>query len=142
MKWITPKEQQEARILICEICPHFRSKTRTCGKPVVGNQVEHNGKKVRLCGCFLDAKTNLSFSSCPIGKWGTEEKDLKELKEAETFVFDLMNSSRVERKDLNRAYGIFKDLLGHTKSSGNCPPCIKADMKAILNKIENIKKEL
>ena len=53
------KELEAERIAICEQCPHFRKRSRTCGTPIVGNKV---GNK-RTCGCFMDIKTKLSFSN-------------------------------------------------------------------------------
>ena len=142
MKWITTKERQKARILICEMCPHFRSNTRTCGKPVIGNFVKDiNGDRIHLCGCFMDAKTNLTFSSCPLKKWEAASKDLKDLKDAEVFIEKLLGSNRVSRDEINKAYKIYKDLIGATKKPGNCPPCITGDLKAIQKKIKEIKKE-
>jgi hypothetical protein len=40
------------RIKECNSCEHLSS-LRACKK----------------CGCFVDAKTKLKFTSCPIGKW-------------------------------------------------------------------------
>jgi len=44
-------DQAEARMEICRACPYL------------------NGNKCQQCGCFMPAKTKLSTSQCPIGKW-------------------------------------------------------------------------
>jgi len=44
---------QKFRIEICNSCEHLFSPTRNCKK----------------CGCFVDAKTRIKSSSCPIAKW-------------------------------------------------------------------------
>lgn len=44
------------RMQICHSCPHFVQSTSQCAK----------------CGCFMSAKTRLSQSQCPVGKWGKE----------------------------------------------------------------------
>jgi hypothetical protein len=46
-------EQQQARLAICNDCPHIVEDKSRCGK----------------CGCFLQTKTKWESSSCPIGKW-------------------------------------------------------------------------
>lgn len=50
---ITDDETQKIRIELCNSCEHLVKPTRTCTK----------------CGCFVDAKTRLKHSSCPIEKW-------------------------------------------------------------------------
>lgn len=45
-------EIAEERINTCNTCEHLSS-LRACKK----------------CGCFVDAKTKLKFTSCPIDKW-------------------------------------------------------------------------
>lgn len=142
MKWITSKERQKSRIKICEICPHFRSNTRTCGKPVIGNYVTNiQGEKIKLCGCFMDAKTNLSFSGCPLKKWEPSQKNIKELLEAESFITEMLESQRISRDNINKSYKIYKDLIGENKTPGSCPPCINQDLKKLRNKIIELKKE-
>jgi len=44
---------QKDRINICNSCEFLFTPTRNCKK----------------CGCFVDAKTRLQSSSCPINKW-------------------------------------------------------------------------
>ena len=43
----------QERINICNNCEHLFQPTRTC----------------KLCGCFVDLKTKIKTSSCPINKW-------------------------------------------------------------------------
>ena len=46
------KTQQE-RIAICNSCPELNDSLRQC----------------KVCLCFVDAKTKLKSSSCPVKKW-------------------------------------------------------------------------
>lgn len=46
------------RMEICNECEHLMPIIRTCKK----------------CGCFVDAKTKLMSSSCPINKWSSEKE--------------------------------------------------------------------
>ena len=45
------KEEQDRRLSICGDCEHKK------------------GTKCNLCGCFLQYKTKLTNSECPMGKW-------------------------------------------------------------------------
>lgn len=137
MSWTVTKERQKKRISICESCIHFRDKTRTCGKPVIGEKIEHNGETKKLCGCFMDAKTKLKFGSCPLDKWSSNKDELKELMYNKEFMEQILNSSRVSNKDLSKAYRIYTDITGNRKAPGSCPPCIKADLKQVIKKIES-----
>lgn len=47
------KELAEERLDICKACPDV--------VPVVN--------QCKRCGCFMDLKTTLKISKCPIGKW-------------------------------------------------------------------------
>lgn len=41
------------RMDICSSCPELTKRTKQCKK----------------CGCFMELKTELELSKCPIGKW-------------------------------------------------------------------------
>lgn len=43
----------QTRVEICNNCENLYKPTRNC----------------KLCGCFIDLKTKLQSSSCPINKW-------------------------------------------------------------------------
>mgnify|MGYP003113290475 CR=1 FL=1 len=43
--------ERERRLKICHSCEHF------------------NPPRCTLCGCFMNFKTTLSSSNCPVGKW-------------------------------------------------------------------------
>jgi hypothetical protein len=48
---VTPEEQANTRLKICEACEFYRD-TR-CTK----------------CGCYMAVKTHLKAANCPVGKW-------------------------------------------------------------------------
>lgn len=54
---VSPEIKQK-RLDICKSCPEFINLSTQCKK----------------CGCIMNAKTKLPNASCPLGKWGTEEK--------------------------------------------------------------------
>lgn len=45
------------RIAICDDCEFYDKRIKKCEK----------------CGCFMEYKTLMMSSSCPINKWGKEE---------------------------------------------------------------------
>jgi len=47
------EEEKNRRLSICETCPHFRKKSRTCQR----------------CGCLMNLKTLLAEAHCPDGHW-------------------------------------------------------------------------
>jgi hypothetical protein len=57
------------RISVCNGCPYLVGKTRSCGKLMVGGEVEYNGEKMELCGCKIDDKAKYRSDKCPLGKW-------------------------------------------------------------------------
>lgn len=136
MIWKVSKERQQKRIGLCSDCPNFRAKTRTCGKPVVGEWVVHEGEKKRLCGCFMDYKTKLKFGSCPLDIWGSSKQEMEELMDNKEFLKDILSLERVSAKDLQKAYFLYSDILGTRKTPTSCPPCIISDLKKVIKKIE------
>jgi len=54
-KWLQIKYAvSEYRLGFCRKCEHFEEGPNRCDK----------------CGCFMDFKTLIQSSECPIGKWG------------------------------------------------------------------------
>jgi hypothetical protein len=47
----------QKRLEICKTCPYYDKNLTRCEK----------------CGCFMEFKTLLMDSECPIGKWKAEE---------------------------------------------------------------------
>ena len=50
--WATPDQKLE-RFNICQACDRWKASTRQC----------------KECGCFMDIKTKIKGSKCPLGKW-------------------------------------------------------------------------
>jgi hypothetical protein len=59
------------RMLKCVECKYSQKlyDVVTCGKPIVGEVITHEGKEVELCGCLMNIKTKLPDAKCPINKW-------------------------------------------------------------------------
>lgn len=125
MKLKSNPEVQERRIALCESCKHFRKKSRTCGTPIVGNKI---GNK-RLCGCFMDVKTKLSFSTCPLGKWGDFQVSKDDYLTMKKLVADVKHSISAEQK--NTMYALLNHYTGSTSKSSNCVPCLKSALSEI-----------
>lgn len=88
------------RITICQGCEHYSS-IGTCGTPVIGNVVTHNGQEMKLCGCFMKIKAGIPMLSCPLDKWKgfiseSERIELFEVlkKAKETGVIDIQTIAR------------------------------------------------
>ena len=52
-------ESESKRLSICNECEKFIHLTSQC----------------KDCGCFMNLKTKLPNSECPLGKWGQEPKE-------------------------------------------------------------------
>lgn len=127
------KELAQKRIAICEKCQYFKPRTRTCGTAIIGDKV---GDK-KTCGCFMDAKTKLSFSRCPFDKWEflqVTENDYLAIKKLLDEIGNTINPKQKEVLfEMQRKY-----IGGNTKSS-NCVPCLKSaleEMKQIVEEYE------
>lgn len=65
-KPLVPEEIAQERLDICSMCEYlYYSK--------------NNRPKCSKCGCFMDIKTHISTSSCPVYKW-QEWRDIDETK--------------------------------------------------------------
>lgn len=56
-EWIKDRfKYSEERLDICRTCEFYTEGSSQC----------------KMCGCFMDYKSLLPFSSCPLGKWKSE----------------------------------------------------------------------
>ena len=62
-------ELKAKRKAICNKCPYRKELTNTCGIPIIGGVIIHNGLEVKLCGCFINEKTKYAIASCDIENW-------------------------------------------------------------------------
>lgn len=121
--WKDIKKLSEERIKICESCEHFKSKSRTCGTPVIGDKV---GDK-RTCGCFMDVKTKIPFASCPFFLWNVyqvTENDYLAMKE---LLDKVKHSINPDQKKI--LFEMKNKYIGGNKKDSNCVPCLKSAMK-------------
>lgn len=79
---LTNSETQKRRMDICQVCPHRRENIPGYEKKF---REEHAKKKVTAvgivsawniekmicdkCGCYMPAKTRLTWVTCPVKKW-------------------------------------------------------------------------
>lgn len=128
------KDLAKLRITICESCIHFRKRTRTCGTPIVGNKV---GKK-RTCGCFMDVKTKLSFSNCPLDKWYGKDLSHSDYLEMKQLISEVKYTINSKQKKV--LFSLLSKYTGSTKQTSQCASClIKAldDIKEIIKQYES-----
>lgn len=120
---------------ICKACPHLTDRL-TCGTPVVGNIVEHNGKHLRTCGCFMNVKTRLKWFSCPLGKWNGEDITPEKACEIKKFIEGINTS--LSGKELEQLFG-FADLMhGRKVERTTCSPCIKKYIEDLKKQVRDI----
>lgn len=65
---VSPRIQQ-ARMGVCNACPHQNRTFKSCGGFLTGGKVIHEGEEKELCGCYLPDKTTYKDDGCPLGKW-------------------------------------------------------------------------
>jgi hypothetical protein len=56
--WAKYYDLSKKRMDICMVCDKMNKKNKKCSK----------------CGCFMDYKTMLPASECPLGKWQAEKE--------------------------------------------------------------------
>lgn len=104
--------------------------------------VKHYKKTIRLCGCFLPAKTWGIFEACPVGKWGVHSLSEEEQKQIVEFVDTLPNYGKYSGdtvRELNRWY---KLLTGSRKNISTCPNCIREAVRVFRKEIAKFKQEI
>lgn len=65
MLFVTPEERTR-RLNICKGCKYYKANTQSCGT-LLRPRTLRNG--VKLCGCFMPAKTKFKYSACPANFW-------------------------------------------------------------------------
>lgn len=121
------------RIKICEECKHFKSNTRTCGTAIIGDQVGDT----RTCGCFMDAKTKLSFSRCPLNKWEFLQVTENDYLAIKKLLNEVDNTINAEQKKV--LFEMKAKYFGGKSKTTNCVPCLKSalrEMKQIVQEYE------
>jgi len=118
-----PFDVQNDRVNTCRKCKFYKQKSKTCGTPLLGNEVKFNKKNIKLCGCFMDVKTRFRFARCPANKWRDDHKltevEYKELKELLSHTIDKVTG--VQNKQiaiLHRKY------LNSNANPSSCRPCV------------------
>lgn len=133
-----PTDVQNKRLHTCRKCKFFKKKTSTCGTPIVGNTVMYRKKEYKLCGCFMNIKTRLKFSNCPIGKWDEvymSDIEYKELKELLSLTVD-----KVSREQNNRLAQLHRKYLGSNTQPSSCPSCVVKTINDLQKILEDYEK--
>ena len=128
------KELAKKRIEICEKCEHFKNPPRTCGTPIIGDQV---GDK-RTCGCFMDAKTKISFSRCPLNKWEFLQVTENDYLAIKNLLDEVDNTINPNQKKL--LFDMKRKYFGGNQRTSNCVPCLKTALKEMKQIVEEYEK--
>jgi len=140
-----PPAIQAQRLSTCRVCKWYNKKFGTCGTPVVGsneydddeidelNTKTHYRKKIKLCGCFMNVKTKLTFASCPAEKWGSFRLNKEEISELQKFLRGLSKSGQVDEKQARQLWEWKSKLTGRRENYTLCPGCVR-DLINVLNR--------
>jgi hypothetical protein len=141
---------------ICQTCKYFKQTTRSCGTLVFGralkpeeieeakkeNRIKYYKKKVRLCGCFMPAKTFGIFQTCPIGKWGVHALSEEEMQQILSFVDTLPKFGTYKSETIKELNKWYKLLTGSRKNISTCPTCVRETVRTFRREIKKYKEEL
>tara|TARA_R100001460_G_scaffold14769_1_gene32948 strand:+ start:1390 stop:1797 length:408 start_codon:yes stop_codon:yes gene_type:complete len=128
------KELAKKRIAICEECEYFVKKTRTCGTAIFGDKI---GDK-KTCGCFMDAKTKLSFSRCPFDKWEFLQVTENDYLAIKNLLHEVKNTINPKQKEL--LFDMQRKYIGGNTKTSNCVPCLKSALKELEQIVEEYEK--
>jgi|TARA_R110000744_G_scaffold65620_1_gene134520 hypothetical protein len=127
-------ELAKKRLAICEKCKHFRKRSRSCGTPVVGNKV---GNK-RTCGCFVDAKTKISFTKCPFSYWNELQVTENDYLAIKKLLEEVKHSINPDQKE--ELYNMIRKYIGGNTKTSNCVPCLKSALKEMNELVKDYEK--
>lgn len=133
---LVTEEQLQERKATCEGCEYFKTNTRSCGTLIIGGKGVHSktGKKIRLCGCYIDAKARLKITDCPAGSW----KRLFDLTNANQWIrrakelieqVETRNDNSWTREEIREAFTIERENFGTKTKDSNCVECIQKAFK-------------
>jgi hypothetical protein len=155
-KFVVPKEERERRLSVCHKCRFYNETTQSCGTLIVGRRLKpeeleeaerenirkHKKKSVRLCGCFLPAKTWLKLEQCPIGKWSIHDITPEEMAELVAFVDALPTYGVVGGDTLEALNNWYNKLTGVRQPLSKCPPCVRQTIIQLRHTITEYKNGL
>jgi len=133
VKFKTDKSIAKKRIQTCESCEHFKTSSRTCGTPVIGDKI---GDK-KLCGCFMDVKTKISFASCPLSFWGGLQVTENDYLSMKKLLQEVNHQITGQQKEV--LFDMVRKYIGGNKKTSSCVPCLKSaldDIKQIVKEYE------
>ena len=131
------------RMETCKKCKFFNEQFGTCGTPYTGDDVIYRRKEYRTCGCQMHLKTQMPFSTCPVGKWGAMEGWGEEHYDAVKEAVENYEN-RPDKENLIRLYSVYKDILKEAGdhidvtniSCGSCKANRLKDLKDYLKRFE------
>jgi hypothetical protein len=127
-----PLHIQRERLSICKSCKFFNATFKTCGTPIVGNQVdlEENNvtyykAKIKLCGCFMEVKTKFRFASCPANKWFAMDMKVEEIAALDQFINRINKANKIEQDDIQLLYHWYSKISKKHQQPSGCASCIR-----------------
>jgi hypothetical protein len=131
--WFVNSKLKLERLEICKGCEHYSS-VGTCGRPVIGNEVEVNGEVLHTCGCVMTAKASLASEHCPLGKWSSERLPKVDGCALKEFILSL-DEYHVSNEQLQKLFAYKSKISGRFEQVSTCSDCVK-------DLIQNLKKQV
>lgn len=148
--FIVPPAIQAERLNTCRACKWYNKKFGTCGTPVVGsdeydedeieirNTKTHYRKKIKLCGCFMNVKTKLTFASCPAEKWSSFRLSKDEINELKKFLRSIAKNGQVDEKQARELWNWKSKLTGRREQYTLCPGCVRDLISALNRELKDV----
>ena len=117
MLFVNPEERTR-RLRICEGCKYYKAETKSCGTLMRPRTLRN---KVKLCGCFMPAKTKFKFSECPAGFWSATVTEVDRVK-----IREYMDASGNLSADQTRELtDLYSRVTGTSNRYTGCPSCLQ-----------------
>ena len=117
MLFVTPEERSH-RLKTCEACKYYKAKTKSCGTLMRPRTLRN---KVKLCGCYMPAKTKFKFSECPAGFWSATVTEADRVKIRE-YMYASGNLSIEQTREL---VDLYSRVTGTSNRYTGCNACLQ-----------------
>lgn len=117
MLFVTPQERTR-RLDICKGCKYYKENTKSCGT-LLKPRTLRNG--VKLCGCYMPAKTKFKFSECPAGFWSAQvsEGDRAQIRQL------IGASGNLSIEQTRELVDLYSRVTGTTNRYTGCNACLE-----------------
>jgi len=115
MKLKTSDRTYNARISLCNACPHFRKSLSQCKK----------------CGCFMKIKAKIAFTRCPVGNWERENDLTKDQLSILKRLLNQIGTDKITHNDNIGVTKLYNEIFGMNKQASKCGSCVAQTIKEL-----------